>query len=185
MPISTLDEKAALVVIDLQKGIAGFPVLRPLAEIAENVNQLAHAFRERDLPVVFVVAEGSSPGRTDAPVHHMERAGDFADLIPELDVQPGDHHLTKYARGAFSGTELEAILEKSDVTQLMVTGVATSNGVESTARQAFELGMNVVLPLDAMTDANAEAQDYSVKKVFPKMAETCDTQSILDLFAEH
>ena len=178
MPVTALDDKAALVVIDLQKGIAGFPVLRPLEDVIERVNQLAAAFRKRGLPVVFVVARGSSPGRTDGPVRHMERAADFADLIATLDVAPGDHRLTKYARGAFSGTELDALLRAQNVTQVFVTGVATSNGVESTARQAFELGYNVVLPLDAMTDVSAEAEAYSTTKVFPKLAETGNTGTI-------
>lgn len=183
MAVTVLDDKAALVVIDLQKGIAAFPVLRPLDEVAGQINLLAAAFRKRGFPVIHVVAEGSSPGRTDAPVRHMERAGDFAELIPSLDVLPGDHRMTKHARGAFSGTDLEALLRDEKVTQLFVTGVATSNGVESTARQAFELGFNVVLPTDAMTDANAEAETYSLTRIFPKMAETGTVASILELFA--
>ncbi|WP_327754482.1 cysteine hydrolase (plasmid) [Sphingobium sp. SJ10-10] len=182
MPITTLDDKAALIVVDLQKGIAAFPVLRPLDEIAENVNLLSRAFRQRKLPVIFVVAAGASPGRTDAAVRHMERSGDFADLLLGLEVHPDDYQITKYARGAFSRTELEDILRRHGVTQVVVTGVATSNGVESTARQAYELAFNVVLPTDAMTDANAEAEAYSVTRIFPRMAETGETKAILDLF---
>lgn len=182
MPISTLDKNAALIVIDLQKGIAAFPVLRPLGEIAQKVNALADAFRRAGLPVVYVVAEGSSPGRTDAAVRHMERSGDFSELIDDLVIDPADHRITKHSRGAFTATELETILRERDVTQVFVTGVATSNGVESTARQAYELAFNVVLPLDAMTDANPEAEIYSVTRIFPRMAETCETAHILELF---
>jgi nicotinamidase-related amidase len=182
MPVTTLDDSAALVVIDLQKGIAAFPVLRPLEEVIANVNLLARAFRKRNSPVIYVVAEGSSPGRTDAPVRHMERSGDFAELISTLDVDQNDYQITKYARSAFSGTKLSTILRDKGVTQVFIAGVATSNGVESTAREAFELGYNVVLATDAMTDANAEAEDYSLKRVFPRMAEIGETRNILDLF---
>ncbi len=183
MPITALDDKTALVVIDLQKGIAAFPTLRPLDEIVEKVNQLSRAFRERDLPVVLVVATGGSPGRTDAPARHMELPADFADLLPGLSAEAGDHRIAKQARGAFTGTDLEGFLRDRGVTQLVVTGVATSNGVESTARHAYELGLNVVLPTDAMTDGNAEAESYSVTRVFPKLAETGTTQAILDLLS--
>jgi nicotinamidase-related amidase len=182
MPVTTLDAKAALIVIDLQKGIAGFPTLRPLDEIVEQVNSLSSAFRQRKLPVILVVAAGGSPGRTDAPARHMELPADFADLLPNLAVDPSDHRITKRTRGAFTGTDLEAYLREQGVTQVVVTGVATSNGVESTARHAYELGFNVVLPTDAMTDGNADAEAYSVTRVFPKLAETGTTKAILDLF---
>jgi nicotinamidase-related amidase len=181
MPVTALDAKAALVVIDLQKGVAAFPSLRPLDEIVEQVNLLSSAFRKRQLPVVFVVANGGSPGRTDATVRHMERTGDFADLLPDLKVEAGDHRITKRTRGAFTGTDLEAYLRQHAVTQVFVVGVATSNGVESTARQAYELGFNVVLPLDAMTDLNADMETYSVTRVFPRLAETDPTAAILAL----
>lgn len=69
------------------------------------------------------------------------------------------------------------------VTQVVVTGVAAETGVESTARQAYEHGFNVTLALDAMTDARAEAQDYSIKNVFPKLGETGTAQNIIDLLA--
>ncbi len=181
MPVTTLDDKAALIVIDLQKGIAGFPTLRPLDEVVGQVNLLSSAFRSRKLPVVLVVAAGGSPGRTDAPARHMELPTDFAELLPTLQADPGDHRITKRTRGAFTGTDLETYLRGEGVTQVVVTGVATSNGVESTARHAYELGFHVVLPTDAMTDGSAEAETYSVTRVFPKLAETGATRAVLDL----
>ena len=182
MHITTLDENIALVVVDLQNGIAAFPSLRPLDGIVAQVNMLSNAFRQRKLPVVLVVGAGSSPGRTDAALRHMERTGDFADFLPNLNADPSDHRITKRTRGAFTGTGLEQYLRIRGVTQVVVAGVATSSGVESTARQAYELGFNVVLPTDAMTDINAEAETYSVSRSFPRMAETCTTRAILDLF---
>ena len=112
----------------------------------------------------------------------MERSGDFADLLPNIKTDPSDHRITKRTRGAFTGTDLEAYLRQKDVSQVFVTGVATSNGVELTARQAYELGFNVVLPTDAMTDINADMEAYSLTRVFPRLAETGTTKSILDLF---
>ena len=67
------------------------------------------------------------------------------------------------------------------VTQLVVCGVATSIGVESTARQAYELGINVTLAIDAMTDISAEAHANSVDRIFPRLGETGMTQEIIDL----
>jgi nicotinamidase-related amidase len=59
--------------------------------------------------------------------------------------------------------------------------VATSGGVEATARQAYELGFNVTLALDAMTDLREEAQEYSIRSVFPRLGETGSAQEITSL----
>jgi nicotinamidase-related amidase len=105
----------------------------------------------------------------------------WADLLPELDQQPGDIGVTKRTWGAFASTDLEAQLKALGVTQVVITGVATGTGVESTARQAYEAGFNVTLAVDAMTDANAEAHHYSLNQVFPKLGETGTAQDIIGL----
>ena len=64
---------------------------------------------------------------------------------------------------------------------MVIVGVATSSGVESTARQAHELGFHVVLVTDAMTDSDADAHHNSVTRIFPKMSETGTTRQLLDL----
>jgi nicotinamidase-related amidase len=83
--------------------------------------------------------------------------------------------------GAFTNTDLEARLKGLGVTQVVLAGVATSIGVESTARHAYELGFNVTLAIDAMTDLSLEAHDNSVARIFPRLGETGSTQEIVDL----
>jgi nicotinamidase-related amidase len=90
---------------------------------------------------------------------------------------------TKHTPGAFTNTDLEVYLRSSAVTQVVVVGVATSIGVEMTARQAYELGFNVTLATDAMTDLNADAHAYSVTRTFPRVGETGTTQQVIDLLA--
>jgi nicotinamidase-related amidase len=98
-----------------------------------------------------------------------------------LNRQAGDHLVTKRTWGAFTNTGLEKYLREHGVTQVVVTGVATSAGVESTARQAHELGFNVTLAVDAMTDRSSEVHDHSVKHVFPRIGETGTTAQVLAL----
>jgi nicotinamidase-related amidase len=90
-------------------------------------------------------------------------------------------HRAARSGGAFASTDLEERLKALGVTQVVVTGVATGTGVESTARQAYELGFNVTLAVDAMTDARPEAHDYSITNVFPKLGETGTAQEIIAL----
>jgi nicotinamidase-related amidase len=98
-----------------------------------------------------------------------------------LDRQPQDHVVTKRTWGAFTATGLEAHLKRLNVTQIVLAGVATSIGVESTARQAHELGFHVALAVDAMTDLSLEAHDNSVTRIFPGLGENATTHEILEL----
>jgi nicotinamidase-related amidase len=181
MTIAPLDAKVALLVIDLQKGIVGLPVAHPVAEIVINAARLADAFRSHDLPVVLVNVDAGAPGRTEQSRRVSEFPAGWTDLVPELNRQPGDHIVTKRTWGAFTNTGLEKYLKERGVTQVVVAGVATSAGVESTARQAHELGFNVALAVDAMTDMNADAHHNSLTRIFPRLGESGTTQQIDDL----
>jgi nicotinamidase-related amidase len=181
VPLTKLDTTAALVVIDLQKGVTGMPTVHPIAEIIERTAQLARVFRERSLPVILVNVSGRAPGRTDAGLPKFSFPADWTELVPELDKQPGDLIVTKQRWGAFIGTTLDDTLRQRGVTQVVLTGVATSAGVESTARSAYDHGYNVALIVDAMTDRDEDAHRHSVEKIFPRLGETATTDDVLRL----
>jgi nicotinamidase-related amidase len=184
MPLTKLDTTSALIVIDLQKGIAGWPVAHPINEIIGRAAQLARAFRGQGLPVVLVNVSGRAPGRTDAASPQFSFPDGWTELVPELEQQPSDYLVTKQRRGAFIGTTLDDYLRQRGVTQVVLTGVATSSGVESTAHSAYDLGYNVTLAVDAMTDRDADAHRHSVEKIFPRLGETDTTDRVLKLLAE-
>jgi nicotinamidase-related amidase len=181
MTISTLDAKTALLVVDLQKGIVGLPTAHPIADVMANTVKLLGAFRRRGLPVVLINVAGGAPGRVEQSRARGEMPAGWSDLVPELDRQPGDHVVTKRTWGAFTNTDLEQRLRQAGVTQVVIAGVATGVGVESTARHAHELGFNVALAVDAMTDLSAEAHDHSIQRVFPRLGETGTTEQIAAL----
>jgi nicotinamidase-related amidase len=180
MAITTLDPITALVVIDLQIGLLGFPAARPISEIIASSAALARAFRGRGLPVALVTAHGRAPGRVEL-VRPMapNPPPNWAQLVPELEPQPSDILIAKYTWGAFHATPLDLQLRRRGVTQIVLTGVATSMGVESTARAAYEHGYNVALAIDAMTDATEDNHRHSVERVFPRLGETATTAEIL------
>ncbi|HEX4229871.1 MAG TPA: isochorismatase family protein [Bryobacteraceae bacterium] len=183
MPITQLDTTPALIVIDLQKGILGIPTVHPAREIIDRSAQLARTFRERGLPVVLVHVSGPPPGRTGVGRPQYSPPPDWTDLLPELDQDPRDHIVTKQRWGAFLGTDLDDYLRGRDVTQVVLTGIATSIGVESTARSAYDLGYNVTLVIDAMTDRDADLHRHSVEKIFPRLGETAETTDVLKLLS--
>jgi nicotinamidase-related amidase len=179
VPLTTLDPIAALIVIDLQKGIVAIPTVHPTAEIVARSAQLASAFREKGLPVVLVNVTARAPGRTDTAWPGTSFPADWAELVPELDPQPTDILISKQCVGAFTRTPLQEQLQQRGVTQVFLTGVATSLGVEASARSAFDYGYNVVLIADAMTDRDADSHRHSIEKIFPRIGETESTENVL------
>ena len=181
MPLTTLDPNTALILIDLQKGIVARDTKPcPPADVVAKAARLAKAFRAHKLPVVLVHVTGGAPGRNEQP-KPPSPAPDWADLVPELDRQPDDHIVEKKSWGAFTHTGLEEHLRAQGVTQVVVAGIATAIGVESTARQAYEAGFNVTLPIDAMTDLKAETHENSVTHIFPRLGETGTTDEVIGL----
>ncbi|MFF1836231.1 isochorismatase family protein [Streptomyces sp. NPDC058231] len=181
MTATTLDPKTALVVIDLQKGIVGLPTAHPADDIVAKSATLAEAFRAKGLPVVLVRVTGGAPGRVDGSPSSQKPAADWADIVAEVGWREGDIVVTKQQWGAFYGTDLDLQLRRNGVTQVVLTGIATSIGVESTARGAHEHGYNVTVVTDAVTDMDAEAHRNSIEKIFPRLGETDTTEAIVKL----
>ena len=184
MAARQLDSKTALIVIDLQKMVLSFPTAHPLADILAKAGDLIEAFRRQALPVILVKVVGMARGRTEQRLAVGALPPGWSDLLPELNQQPGDHLISKSAWGAFAATDLDAYLRAAGCTQLVICGVATSIGVESTARQAHELGYHVTIAVDAVTDISAEAHANSVERIFPRLGETGATAEIIDLLAK-
>jgi nicotinamidase-related amidase len=181
MALTNLDPKTALILIDLQKGVLALPTVHPAEDVLKQAASLADAFRRHALPVVLVNVVGGAPGRSEQKRSQQGRPPDWTVLAPELKRQPQDYLVVKRSWGAFANTGLKELLEKLGVTQIVLAGISTSIGVESTARQAYDYGFNVALAVDAMTDTSIEAHINSVEQIFPRLGETCTTGTILTL----
>jgi nicotinamidase-related amidase len=187
MPATALDLRTALVVIDLQKGLSAFPTIAPFADVVSNAARLADAFRRAELPVVLVTVTLSSDGgdmlrpRAEVSPRVLPRTPEFSQLAPELGPKPGDILITKRQPNAFYGTELDLQLRRRQVTGIVLAGIATSSGVDTTARGAHERGYNVTLASDAITDIDAASHDFVMKKIFPRLGEIDSTDALLAL----
>jgi nicotinamidase-related amidase len=180
MAITQIDPVAALIVIDLQKGITAMAPERAPAVVA-NSAKLIEAFRSRNLPVVLVNVAGVAPGRTCTPRHTGTFPPDWAQLEADLNQQPSDILITKKSFCAFINTALDEELKKRNVTEVVFCGVATSIGIESSARSAYDLGYNVAFVEDAMTDLRPDAHKHSIEVFFPRIGEIDSTENTLKL----
>jgi nicotinamidase-related amidase len=184
--ISLPTTSTALILIDLQKGIAGYQ-LAPYSFEAVLVKgkELARRFRAAKAPVVLVNV-AFAPDFTDAltaPVDRPMQAPpggrpeDWSELVDGL-AEVSDLKVTKRQWGALYGTDLDLQLRRRGVTTVVIGGVATNMGVESTARAAHEHGYAVVLAEDAATSLSAEMHAFAFEHIFPHLGRVATADEI-------
>jgi nicotinamidase-related amidase len=174
-----LDPKtSALILVDLQRGILGLPTQpRSTAEALATGKRLAQRFRAAGGKVVLVRVEFAEDfadalsQAVDAPspfrVDGLSKGwSDFAEGLAE----PGDLQIVKRQWGAFHGTELDLQLRRRGVNTVVIGGVATNFGVESTARQAWERGYSVVIAEDACASHTTDMHLFAVRSIFPRIS---------------
>jgi nicotinamidase-related amidase len=177
--VTPLDPRTtALVLIDLQNGILSMPIApRGGAEVLAAGKELARRFRAAGAPVVLVRVGWSGDGR-DALSQPVDQprptppggypAG-WSELADGLSG-PADITILKRQWGAFHGTELDLQLRRRGVSTIVLGGVATNFGVESTARQAWELGYAIILAEDVTASASADMHQFSIDRIMPRIA---------------
>jgi nicotinamidase-related amidase len=178
-----LDPKStALVLIDLQNGILGRQLAPVSAEdLLERGKALARRFRAARAPVVLVNVNPPLDGperQVDEPsaLPKVLPAG-FADLAPGL-AEPGDIKITKSTWGAFFRTDLDSELKSRGVRTIVLGGVATHVGVDTTARQAWELGYELVIARDVATSMGFEPHEATMRHIFPRIARVTDSDAL-------
>jgi nicotinamidase-related amidase len=178
-----LDPKStALVLIDLQNGILGRQLAPVSAEdLLERGKALARRFRAAGAPVVLVNVKPPLDGperKVDEPsaLPKVLPTG-FADLAPGL-AAPGDILVTKSTWGAFFRTDLDAELKRRVVRTIVLGGVATHVGVDTTARQAWELGYALVIAREVTTSLAVEPHEATMRYIFPRIARVTDSSAL-------
>jgi nicotinamidase-related amidase len=173
----------ALVLIDLQKGVLARNVVPyPAATIFERSKRLAQRFRTGGGLVVWVRVTFASDF-ADALRAKVDEPSNFAALPTGWDELPEPLHaadvmVTKRQWGAFYGTDLDLQLRRRGVRTITLGGIATSIGVESTARSAYEHGYELVICEDLCADLKAETHACSFKHIFPRLARISSSEVI-------
>ncbi|MDQ4052908.1 MAG: isochorismatase family protein [Actinomycetota bacterium] len=167
--VSLEPRRTALVAVDLMDRIVALPLgPRPGSVVAERSLALAAAFRETGATVVAV--------RVERPNVAEQPPG--SDLVADL-VRPGDLVVVKRSIGAFHATGLDELLRERGVDTIVLTGIATNMGVESTARVAADLDYELFFVEDAMTALSAEEHEASVRLDLPRFGTVCLSDDVL------
>ena len=187
MPVTHLDPTTtALVLIDLQRGITAFPAEpHTTAAVIANAAQLADAFRAAGAPVVLVHVAMSRDGRdrlhaaVDEQLPVREVPADFAQIVAELGPHADDIVVSKRQWGAFYGTDLDLQLRRRGMATIVLGGIATNYGVESTARDGWERGYDLVLVEDAMSARSAADHAFAVTRIFPRLGRVVGSAAVV------
>ncbi|HVN76899.1 MAG TPA: hydrolase [Thermoanaerobaculaceae bacterium] len=178
--------RTAIVVIDLQKGTVGRATQpHAAATVVANTALILRAARRAGAVPILVHVGGSpdAPDRlrptADEPMPAAPLPPDWSELVPELERAPGDLVILKRQWGAFYGTDLELQLRRRRLTTLVLCGIATEYGVESTARDAYERGFDQVFVSDAMAARTAQAHEHCLTRIFPRMGRVRDTRAVV------
>ncbi len=183
-------EKTAIVVIDLQKGIASNTrKLEPnsASSVIGNAAKLVRLFRGKN-GTTFLVHVMSKDGRDTLkpisdthPTIQQSLPKDYAEFIEEIKPLEEDIIITKRQWGAFYGTELDLQLRRRGIDTIVLCGISTNIGVETTAREAYQYGYNQIFAVDAMSAASEEEHYASVKFIFPRIGLVRTTDEIIDM----
>jgi nicotinamidase-related amidase len=176
----------ALVLVDLQNFTVGLPTQpHDGAAVLANAVRLADACRLAGVLVVLIKVSSGGDGRltlkpaADVQMPAFEFPAGSHDLPAVLGPKKGDVVVTKYNWGAFYGTDLDVQLRRRGKTQLIVGGIATNFGVESTVRQAHERGYAQVLVSDAMAAFSLQEHEAPLATIMPRIARVRTTDEVL------
>jgi nicotinamidase-related amidase len=179
-------KKTALVLIDLQHGITETSNAAPYtaSEVVARSCLLAASFRAKGALVVYVRVDLKD--FLHLPVDKVSRDPDAplppanaSEIVPEAGFEAGDLLITKRHWGAFAGTELEKELRQRGIETIVLGGIATNIGVESTARQGTGLGFAFVVVEDACTTTDAQAHHFAFETIFPRLAKVRKTEEVI------
>ncbi len=179
-----------LVVIDLQKGIVEVPS-EPHSSgvVVANAAKLAQSFRKNLMPIflVRVTPSGDEKDRlkpiADQAPTNVQRPENWAEIVPELGPEPGDFVITKRQWGAFHGTELDLQLRRRSIATLVLCGISTNLGVESTARFAFEYGYQQIFVEDATSARSENEHSHTMTRIFTRLGRVRTTEQVLSALA--
>ena len=178
----------AIVLIDLQNGIVGMQTAPYAAtDVVAKGAALTAAGRNVGATAVYVHVDLANFVQLEVDKRLMDPNAppppSATEFVPEAGLQSGDIVITKRSWCAFSRTNLEEQLRAKGIKTIVIGGIATNFGVESTARSAAGLGFNVVFAEDAMTTISADAQQFAIENVFPRLGRVRSTAEILASFA--
>lgn len=186
--LSLHPQKTALVVIDLQNALMGLNTApHGVADVVTKNRRIAEALRARGGLVVWVRVDLNK--FLSLPVDRPPSFGgqpmppELSEIAPSAGLQNGDLLITKHHWGAFANTPLDEQLRLRGIDTVVLTGISTNAGVESTLRQGTGLGFAFIVAEDACSSQDGEEHRFAFEKTFPRLAQVRTADEIIEALA--
>jgi len=183
-----VSRKTALVAIDLQNAIMGISAAPyPATQVVQRNRKIADELRARGGLVVWVRVNLKQfiqlPVDEPSPLAGKPLPDELSEIVRSAGFQDGDLLVTKRHWGAFAGTSLEAELRSRGIDTVVLSGISTNGGVESTLRQGTGLGFAFVVVEDACSGQDAEEHRFAFERIFPRLARVRTVDEVLKALA--
>jgi nicotinamidase/pyrazinamidase len=96
---------------------------------------------------------------------HAVKGTRGAEIIPELQVRPGDYRVEKTTYSCFHHTEMDSILKGEQVERVEIVGVCTSICVMETVKELFDRDIPTVVYAQGVADFDPEAHAFALKQM--------------------
>ena len=181
-------QKTALVAIDLQNAVVSRNTApHSVQEVMKNNRQIAEALRAKGGLVVWVRVDLNQfmqlPADQPPYILGQDMPEELSQIAPSAGFQRGDALITKKHWGAFAQTSLEEQLRDRGIDTVVLTGIATNIGVESTLRQGTGLGFAFIVVEDACSGQSPEDHRFAFANIFPRLARVRSTEEVLKALA--
>ena len=150
--------------------------------VIPTIRTLLEHFRANEMRVIYLTLGSDYRDLRDVPlrlrrwIRQVEEESGIADIFwsgnPAFairrEIEPRDEEtvVNKTTFGAFNGSMLEQVLRELGVESLIVTGISTNCCVETTTRDAADLGFGCVVVDEGTADYDAEAHDAALRALY-------------------
>ena len=183
-------DKTAVLIMDYQNDIIGMQPRERQTLLLNNANRILSESRKNGVPVIYVIVrfregypEVCQRNKMFTSVRGSSRliqGTPGAEIHTGVSPHPDEIVVTKRRVGAFSTTELDAVLRAKNIISLILFGISTSGVVLSTVRWAADMDYALCVISDACADQDEEVHRVLVEKVFPRQANVITTQDFID-----
>lgn len=188
-------DRTALVLVDFTNGFRELDLYpRNDANVFTNATRLAEAFRAQDALVVLTRPAVNPPpagaheeraprvilpSRDMSSLATMFSVPDWSEIADELGPEASDHVIRKTTWNSFRDTDLDFQLRRRGIINIVLGGIATNFGAESTAREARAIGYGVIAVEDAMCALTPEEHEHAIRFSFPAIGEVRSSREVI------
>ncbi len=158
--------------------------------ITHNISKLQKAFRNQNMEVIHIIIEAlTEDGRDISHEHRLmglkySKGTRATEILDELKPVGDEIVLKKTCSGVFTGTNIDYILRNLGISNLIITGILTNQCVDTAARDAADLGYNVIIPEDACASRKHEIHKMSINILKNTYARIKTTKEVLKIVKE-